>query len=49
MKPAIVAFFRGYSLLFFTGICLLFSILIGCSDDDDDELSPTPISYIYDG
>lgn len=45
MRPAIIAFFRSYNLLFLSGMCLLFSVLTGCSDDDDDELPPTPISY----
>ena len=45
MKPAVIAFFRGYNLLFLSGMCLLFFALTGCSDDDEDELPPTPISY----
>ena len=44
MKSAIVAFFRSYNLLFLSGMCLLFSVFTGCSDDEED-LPPAPISY----
>lgn len=44
MKPSVSAFFKSYNLFFLSGICLLFSICSGCSDDEED-LPPTPISY----
>lgn len=45
MKLGIITFLKNYNLLFLSGMYLLFSVFTGCSDDDSDELPPTPISY----
>lgn len=44
MKLSVIAFFKSYSLLFLSSMCLLFSVFYGCSDDGED-LPPTPIPY----
>ena len=38
-------FIHGYFMFFLSGMSLLLCIFTGCSDDDEDELPPAPISY----